>query len=121
MPDDIPARVRSLEDARARHGEDLAGLKSDVRNQGELVRAVAPLVGDLATVRGVANDGKAGVERIEKRLEKVEEDFGRRLEKAEDDLDRRRFNRLTVMISVAGTVIAFAGLIFVILTFASAG
>lgn len=111
--DDIPHRVRNLEESRARHGEDIAGLKSDVKNQGDLVRAVAPLVGDLATVRGVANDAKASVESLR-------EDFDEERKAAvKDREDRRRFN-LTLAISLAGTFVAFAGLVFVILTFAGA-
>lgn len=106
--DDIAARVRNLETNDRQHAVDIAGLQSDVKNQGELVRAVAPVVHDLATVRGLANDNKDAIRDLR---DEVEED---RRERQKDSDDRRRFNVATA-VSVAVAVIALAGVVLTLI------
>lgn len=107
---DLSARMREVERTQAEHGADLAGLKATVANQSELVRAIAPLVGDLATVRGVAS---SALEKANANNERQDE-----FERVSRD-DRAR--RVATLLTILTVVIALLGLVVVVLQFSGLG
>lgn len=110
MTEDVTARLRSLEESRLQQATALAALTSDVHNQGELVRAVAPLVNDLSTVRGVANAA----------LEETRE-VKRDLASRQDVARSTRWQLIATVISVVGLFATLVTLVFFILQYAGAG
>lgn len=101
--DDLPSRVRSLEDSRASQGERLARVES-------VTEVLSPLVGDLAKARSVADEALREVA-----------DLRDDMEAERRDKTSRSQWKITAIAGIIGTLIALLTLLFFILQFAGVG
>lgn len=94
-PEDVPgpllpgfeSRITQLERTVATHGTDIARIQSDVSNNTQMIRALAPLISQLATVAEAQRSLERAVDDLRKEWRDDVKHFDGEIEKLGDHLD----------------------------------
>lgn len=124
-PDDVPRngtaeRLSRLERTVAAHGASIARIEGDVSNNTQMIRALAPLVSQLATVAEaqrnlkdamieLRHDWRDDVKHFDEEIEKISSGQER------DQRESRNFRRMLIGIGIAAILSPIGTLIVALL------